>query len=139
MTSGLRDNLKIPPSIRSPQTSSDSATIGLDRPPAEGRSRFSGVITPEPAGDMLMRWVSPLLCFKPSCEKGFGEEVAGDEELETFVVALDCSSRSGIAFRSAKGGDGGFDTGISLSFADDPASGERGAPAPSFANLLFRI
>lgn len=88
---------------------------------------------------MLMRWVSPLFCFKPSCEKGFGEEVAGDEELETFMVSLDRSSGLGLAFRSTNGGDGGFDTGTSLSFADDPASGEGEAPAPSFANLLFRI
>ena len=88
---------------------------------------------------MLMRWVSPLLCFKPSCEKGFGEEAAGEEELKRLVDSLDRSSGLGLTFRSANGGDGGSDTGTSLPFVDDPASDEGEAPAPSFANLLFRI
>lgn len=140
MTSDLRDNLNIAPSVRSSHASSDSATLELGRPPAdEGCSRFSGVITPDPAGDIFIRWVSPLLGFKPSREKGFGEEVAEFDELEMLVVAFDCSSRSGLAFRSANGGDDGLDTGASLSFTDDAASGEEGTPAPSFASLLFRI
>lgn len=86
-----------------------------------------------------MRWDSPLLCFKPSRVKGFGEEVAEFDALGMLLVAVGGSPRSGLAFLSANGGDGGFETGASLSFAGDPDSGEGGAPAPSFANLLFRI
>ena len=141
MTSGSRESLNIAPSVRSSHTSSASTTLELDLDPAdEGSSRFSGLITPDPAGEIFMCWVSPLLCFKPSLENGFGEaDVPGDDELEMLVGAFDCSSCSGLALWSANGGEGGFETGASHSFADDGASGEVGAPAPSFASLLLRI
>lgn len=84
------------PNALSSHCSDVSPLLELGRFPDEaGRSRFCGV-TGLPADDViLILGASPLLCFKPNCEKGFCGESALLEEPEILIVGFEGSFSDG--------------------------------------------
>ena len=88
---------------------------------------------------MFIRWLPPLVCFKPSCEKGFGDEIEGVDVFVILRSAFGGSGCSPLAFWCASGGDDGSEAEGWSSVGDEAASAGEGTVDPSFASLLLRI